>query len=152
MAIKLNNNKKIEPNMSSMSDLVFLLLIFFMITSTLVSPNVISLSLPKSDSGKQNVPTNVEVYVDSLRNYYVINSKGEGGDSPILVVDSVLPMLRNAVAIDECEQHAVILRSDQSVPIQNVVDLMDVISKLNDELEAAGQETYKVALATQANN
>lgn len=151
MAIKLNNSKKIEPNMSSMSDLVFLLLIFFMITSTLVSPNVISLSLPKSDSGQQNLPTAVEVYVDSLRHYYVINTKGEGQDTPVSVADSVLPLLRDAVNMDESDQqNSIILRSDQSVSIQNIVDVMDVISKLNDELETQGRETYKVALATEA--
>lgn len=148
MAIKLQNKQDNQPNMSAMSDLVFLLLIFFMITSTLVSPNVISLSLPASESGQQNLPKNVEVYVDSLKNYYV-NPEGKGSDFSTTVADSLLPLLREAVAVDQSEQRAIILRSDKSVPIENVVDLMDVVSRLNDELEADGKETYKVALATE---
>ena len=149
MAIKLNNTKKIEPNMSSMSDLVFLLLIFFMITSTLVSPNVISLSLPKSDAGQQNVPTNVEVYIDSARYFYVVDSHGDK-QGPVQASDSVMPMLMSAVAEDQSGQHAIILRSDESVPIQSVVDMMDVISRMNDSLESQQRPTYKVALATQS--
>lgn len=148
MAIKLQNKQDNQPNMSAMSDLVFLLLIFFMITSTLVSPNVISLSLPSSESGQQNLPKNVEVYVDSLKNYYV-NPEGKGSDFSTMVADSLLPLLREAVAADQSEQRAIILRSDKSVPIENVVELMDVVSRLNDELEADGKEIYKVALATE---
>ncbi len=148
MAIKLHNTKKIEPNMSSMSDLVFLLLIFFMITSTLVSPNVIGLSLPASNSGKQNTPQNIEVYIDSLKNYYV-NPEGKGADFHTTAADSLLPLLYEAVEKDQSEQHAIILRADKSVPIENVVELMDVLSTLNDTVEAMGMERYKVALATE---
>lgn len=148
MGIKLHSTQKVEPNMSSMSDLVFLLLIFFMITSTLVSPNVISLSLPASNSGKQNTPKNIEVYVDSLKNYYV-NPEGKGSDFTTTVADSLLPALRLAVEDDKAEQRAIILRADKSVPIENVVSLMDVINLLNSELEEQGQERYKVALATE---
>ena len=148
MAIKLHNSKKIEPNMSSMSDLVFLLLIFFMITSTLVSPNVISLSLPASNSGKQNTPQNIEVYVDSLKNYYV-NPEGRGADFHTQAADSLMPYLMEAVAQDQSEQHAIILRADKSVPIENVVELMDVLSMLNDSVEAQGMDRYKIALATE---
>ena len=48
--IKLQNKISVESSSSSMSDLVFLLLIFFMITSTLISPNAIPLNLPESSS------------------------------------------------------------------------------------------------------
>lgn len=137
--------------MSSMSDLVFLLLIFFMITSTLVSPNVIGLSLPASNSGKQNMPKNIEVYVDSLKNYYV-NPEGKGNDFYTTVADSLLPELRIAAENDQAEQRAIILRADKSVPIENVVALMDVINVLNNELEAQSKERYKVALATEGKN
>ena len=63
MAIKARN--KVEPtfNSSSMSDLVFLLLIFFMLTSTLVAPNAIKLMLPSSNS-KTMAKQTVTVYVN----------------------------------------------------------------------------------------
>ena len=146
--IKARPKTKVDINLSTQADLVFLLLIFFMITSTLVSPNVISLSLPASNSGKQNTPQNIEVYVDSLKNYYV-NPEGRGADFHTQAADSLMPYLMEAVAQDQSEQHAIILRADKSVPIENVVSLMDVLSSLNDSVEAQGMERYKIALATE---
>lgn len=151
MAINLHNKIKLETSNTSMSDLVFLLLIFFMITSTMVAPNIIKLSLPASNSGRQNTPRNIEVYIDSLKNYYV-NPEGKGNDFHTTVADSLLPALRIATQNDKSEQRAIILRSDKSVPIENIVEIMDVLNVLNNELEAAKQERYKVALATEGKN
>ena len=71
MSIKTQNKLRVDFSATSMSDLVFLLLIFFMITSTLVSPNVINLILPKSDSGKQSPARNIEVYINDKKEYFV---------------------------------------------------------------------------------
>ena len=65
-----------------MSDLVFLLLIFFMITSTLISPNAVKLLLPESNS-KTMARENVTVYIDENHNFYVEN------DIPIAVGELV---------------------------------------------------------------
>lgn len=148
MAIKTRHNKKMEPNMSSMSDLVFLLLIFFVITSTLVSPNMISVDLPSSDAGQQNVKRNVEVYVDTL-NYYHVNPE-VGTEPGTMSLDSVAIQLRAAMETDESEQNVVILRADRDVPVQSVVDLMGVISTLNKERTEQNKEPYKMAMATVA--
>ena len=69
MAIKSRN--KVEPtfNSSSMSDLVFLLLIFFMLTSTLVAPNAIKLMLPSSSS-KTMAKQTVTVYINDQFQYF----------------------------------------------------------------------------------
>ena len=71
MAIKMQNRIDATFSATSMSDLVFLLLIFFMLTSTMVSPNAINLVLPKSDSDKQLVSKNVEVYINEDLMYFV---------------------------------------------------------------------------------
>ena len=70
MAIKMQN--RIDPTFSatSMSDLVFLLLIFFMLTSTMISPNAINLVLPKSTAEKQLSNRQLEVYIAE----YSVNS------------------------------------------------------------------------------
>ena len=67
--MKVKRRNKIDPNfnMSSMTDIVFLLLIFFMLTSTLVSPNALKLLLPKSES-KTIEKTTTSVSIDSLSN------------------------------------------------------------------------------------
>ena len=70
MAIQTRN--KIDTNFStaSMSDLVFLLLIFFMLTSTLVAPNAIKLLLPSSHS-KTMARQTLTVYINASRNYFL---------------------------------------------------------------------------------
>ena len=61
--IETRNKLSIENNSSTMSDLVFLLLVFFMMTSTLISPNAVKLLLPESGS-KTMAKQNVTVYID----------------------------------------------------------------------------------------
>ena len=63
MAIQTRNKRRAEFSMASMSDLVFLLLIFFMLTSTLVAPNAIKLLLPQSNS-KTLAKQTITVYIN----------------------------------------------------------------------------------------
>lgn len=144
MAIKLHNKRSAEFSSTSMSDLVFLLLIFFMITSTLVAPNAINLLLPKSNSGKQLASRNIEVYIDAEKNYYV---NPEPSSAPI-PYEQLLPALQAAAANDHSDSKSVILRADKSVPVENVVALMDVLNVMNEAFAEA--DRYKIVLATEA--
>lgn len=146
MAIKSRHSKKIEPNMSSMSDLVFLLLIFFVITSTLVSPNMIRVDLPSSEAGQQNVKRNLEVYVDSLHVFHVNPDNPQ--DPGTTSLDTLGAQLRVAMDNDDTEQHVVILRADRDVPVQCMVDMMGVVATLNKEREALGKVKFSMAMAT----
>ncbi len=145
MAIKSRHNKKIEPNMSSMSDLVFLLLIFFVITSTLVSPNMISVDLPSSDAAPQEQNANLTVYVDSLQTFHVTPDSPE--DQGTTSLDTLGAQLRLAMDQDQSEQHVVILRAHKDVPVQCMVDLMGVIASLNKERETADPPKPKFSMA-----
>ena len=132
--IKTRNQIKIETSSSSMSDLVFLLLIFFMITSTLIAPNAVKLMLPESSS-RTMAKQNVTVYIDPEHNFYV----GE-----------------TAVPVSELQQHiaagieggieggCVVLRADKEVPVQDVVNVIDAVNNINN---ATGTK-HKVILAT----
>ena len=133
MAIKSRN--KVEPtfNSSSMSDLVFLLLIFFMLTSTLVAPNAIKLMLPSSNS-KTMAKQTVTVYINDQYQYFV-NETPAG--------DQQLAGLINA-NIGEDNQATVVLRSDKSVPVQYVVNVIDAVNEIN----TATNSNHKVILAT----
>jgi biopolymer transport protein ExbD len=146
MAIKSRHSKKMEPNMSSMSDLVFLLLIFFVITSTLVSPNMIRVDLPSSEAGQQNVKRNLEVYVDSLHVFHV--NPADAQDPGTTSLDTLGAQLRVAMDQDETEQHVVILRADRDVPVQCMVDMMGVVATLNKEREALNKPKFSMAMAT----
>jgi len=145
MAIKLQNKRSAEFSSVSMADLVFLLLIFFMVTSTLVSPNVINLLLPRSDAGKQLATGYIEVYIDADINYYV-NPQGQN-IAPI-PYENLLNELQSCVSVDRSDQHIIILRADKSVALEHVVAFYDVLNLLNVGLEEP--QRYKLLLATQA--
>ena len=134
MAIRSRN--KVEPtfNSSSMSDLVFLLLIFFMLTSTLVAPNAIKLMLPSSTS-KTMAKQTVTVYVDENYQYQVNETK--------VVEESQLMDLINT-AIGNDPQATVVLRSDKTVPVQYIVNVIDAVNEINN----ATGNNHKVILAT----
>ena len=131
--------------MSSMSDLVFLLLIFFVITSTLVSPNMISVDLPSSDAAQQEQNAKLTVYVDSLQAFHVTPDNPE--DRGTTSLDTLGAQLRLAMDQDQSEQHVVILRAHKDVSVQCMVDLMGVIASLNKEREAANPPKPKFSMA-----
>ena len=134
MAIKSRN--KVEPtfNSSSMSDLVFLLLIFFMLTSTLVAPNAIKLLLPSSNS-KTMAKQTVTVYVDENYQYQVNETK-------VLDETQLTDLINTAIGNDS--QATVVLRSDKTVPVQYIVNVIDAVNEINN----ATNNNHKVILAT----
>ena len=133
MAIKSRNKINVTFNSSSMSDLVFLLLIFFMLTSTLVAPNAIKLLLPSSSS-KTMAKQTVTVYINDLFQYYV-------DETP--VTDEDLSTSINAKIAGQTDA-TIVLRSDKSVPVQYVVNVIDAVNDINN----ATQQNHKVILAT----
>lgn len=117
-----------------MSDLVFLLLIFFMITSTLISPNAVKLLLPESNS-KTMAKQNVTVYIDENYHYQV----GDVPTSEKELQTSISAFLEPGIN-DAC----VVLRADKTVPVQYVVNVIDAVNSINNE---SGTK-HKVILAT----
>lgn len=119
--------------MASMSDLVFLLLIFFMITSTLISPNAIKLLLPNSSS-KTMAKQNVTIYINDQFNYYLDKRRVEEQNLELVL----------AQELNSYDQGTVVLRSDKTVPVQYVVNVIDAVNQIN-----KGRLTkHKVILAT----
>ncbi len=133
MAIKSRNKKGVVFNMASMSDLVFLLLIFFMITSTLIAPNAIKLLLPSSNS-KTMAKQNVTVYIDDQYHYYLDKRRVEETNLELVLKSELATYTEGTV----------VLRSDKSVPVQYVVNVIDAINGINKD---TGQK-HKVILAT----
>lgn len=133
MAIKSRNKRKAEFNMAAMSDLVFLLLIFFMITSTLISPNAIKLLLPSSSS-KTMAKQNVTIYINDEFNYFLDTQQIE---------EQMLQQAINKELVNFADG-TVVLRSDKNVPVQYVVNVIDAVNSINQE---SGQK-HKVILAT----
>lgn len=131
----IQTRNKISPSfsMASMSDLVFLLLIFFMITSTLVAPNAIKLLLPSSDS-KTMAKQTVTVYINENQNFFV---------EELQVEESILET-RIAEKLVSQSEGTVVLRADKTVPVQYIVSVIDAVNRIN---QANGTK-HKVILAT----
>lgn len=135
MAIQARNKRRAEFSMASMSDLVFLLLIFFMLTSTLVAPNAVKLLLPSSDSKTLAKPATVTVYIDERMTYYV-----DGKPVDALSIGKEL-----AVILQGQKDASVVLRADKTVAVQYVVTVIDAVNSVN----RLYNTKHKVILATQ---
>ena len=127
MALRSRNKVTPNFNMSSMTDIVFLLLIFFMLTSTLVSPNALKLLLPNSKSKTLEKQT-ISISIDKNINFYI--------DENQVDINELETRLINILS-SELEP-AIILHSDKSVEIEHVVKIMDIAYRNN----------YKIVLAT----
>lgn len=135
MNISTRNKRSTDFSSSTMSDLVFLLLIFFMLTSSVVSPNAIKLLLPSSTT--ERVPVNkkaVNVYIDENLQYSIDK----------VVLDAA--GLRTGIMkeLEGQTDASVVLRSDASVPIQFAVNVIDIVNSINKEKGTK----HKVVLAT----
>ncbi len=118
--MNLRGRNKVTPefNMSSMTDIVFLLLIFFMLASTLVTTNAIDILLPKA-SGKTENKKSVAVSIKKDLTYYIDQKR---------VGESMLESELIAVLSNE-EKPTLVLRAEKSVPVEHVVKVMDIANR-----------------------
>ena len=131
--IRRQNQVKSDFSSSTMSDLVFLLLIFFMLTSTLVAPNAVKLLLPESTS-KTLTKQNVTVYINDDYTFFV-----EENPTSIESLESAIE--REIAGI---ENGSIVLRADKIVPVQYVVNVIDAVNAINSRYGTL----HKVILAT----
>lgn len=122
MSMKLRRSKvKAEFNMSSLTDIIFLLLIFFMLTSTLVSPNALKLLLPKSDS-QTSAKQSVNVSITPDLKYYL--------DAKEVSFAQLEGKIKQAVS-NAGDDPGLVLSADKTVPIENVVMVMEIANRNN---------------------
>lgn len=125
---------KVTPtfNMASMTDIIFLLLIFFMITSTMVSPNAIKVLLPQGKK-QTTVKATARVVIDKQLNIYA----AAGSEDEVPVTLEELPSVLSAQINDSTELF-VSLYADEAVPYKNIVEILNV----------ANDNHFKMVLAT----
>ena len=128
--MKLKGSNKVSPDfsMSSMTDIVFLLLIFFMLTAN--SPNALDLLLPQA-KGKSTKKQNVSVSIDKNLQYYVNKEK----------INSEYIELELKKALEGQDSPTIIIRAEESVAIKEAVKVMNI----------ASANKYKVILAVRPN-
>ena len=111
--------------MASMTDMIFLLLIFFMITATQITPNAIKVLLPQS-SQKSDVKPISRITIDSRLNYYVAFGKEK---ERLVVLEDIAPFLQDSYGRDQ--EMYVALYADQTIPYGEVVKIMDIVNQHN---------------------
>jgi len=129
MALKRSNKLSAAFSMSSMTDIIFLLLIFFMLTSTLVHPNALKLLLPQS-SNQTSAKPNTSVSITKDLRYYVETKRVD--------FDKLEPTLQ--AKLGENSDMYIALHVDETVPMKEVVKVMNIAKK----------NKYKLILATRS--
>lgn len=114
--------------MSSMTDIVFLLLIFFMLTSPVITPEALDLILPKA-KGKTTTVQNISVSITKDLQVYINDERVSNA-----ALESTLKQRLTGV-----EDPTIILRAEEGVPIEKAVRVMDI----------ANRNRYKIVLAVQ---
>lgn len=132
MALKRRTKVNEVFSMASMTDVIFLLLIFFMITSTVVVPNAIKVMLPQAKQQTAAKPL-TRVTIDAALNYYV----AFGNQREVQVsFDEIAPFLQSCY--EKEPEMFVALYADESVPYKEIVKILNI----------ANENKYKMVLAT----
>lgn len=130
--MNLRGRNKVSPefSMSSMTDIVFLLLVFFLLTSPAITPDALDLILPKA-KGKTSNKQNLSVSITKDLDYYVNKER---------VTENGIEVFINS-ELAGVEEPTIILRAEEGVPIENAVKIMDI----------ANRNKYKIVLAVRPN-
>ena len=132
MALKRRTKVNESFSMASMTDVIFLLLIFFMVTSTVVIPNAIKVTLPQSQKQTAAKPL-TRLTIDANLNYYVAFGKQKEVQ---VSFDEITPFLQESQAKEP--EMFVALYADETVPYKEIVKVLHI----------ANENKFKMVLAT----
>ena len=128
MALKSRNKINAEFSMSSMTDIVFLLLIFFMLTSSFVVTNSLNVNLPTSKVPSKQIES-ISVSISKDLQYSV--------DNEIIPKSRVESVLSKKLKGKAKEERVVVLRVDKDVPVEHLVSIASISSQLNAKISIA---------------
>lgn len=135
MALKKRLKAEAGFSMSSMTDIVFLLLLFFIMASTLSSPNDIKLNLPQSKASSSTKSVVAKVSIDEMGRYYVALGKNK---AKLINPDELEAYVLDFVSKDSSAYIA--LHADQEIAYKEVVRVLDI----------ANQHKLKLVIATKS--
>jgi biopolymer transport protein ExbD len=131
MIIRRKRQFKAEVSTSSLNDIMFFLLLFFLIVSSLANPNVIKLLLPNSKSAQNLNKQQITISVTKEKKYYI--------DSREIGFNEIEPLLRTR--IPSLQEPTVILRMEQSLTVQDLADLLEIGNRLQVKMVMATNKT-----------
>ena len=135
MALKRRNKIEAGFSMASMTDIIFLLLLFFVISSTMSSPNDIKINLPQSKASTSSSPVIAKISINEKGQYFV----AKGNAVPI----GIDPLLLESYIVDLVTKDTttyIALHADQNVSYKEVVRVLDI----------ANQHKIKLVIATKS--
>ena len=133
MNLRNRRERTVEIYTASLNDIMFFLLLFFLITSTMATPNVLKLLLPNAKSANQSIKHPITISVTSDLQYAVNNTP--------VSADIIEPTLKTLVA--EQTDPTALLKVDKAVPVQNLVELLDIGTRLKIKMVLATQTSKK---------
>jgi len=130
--MNLRGRNKVSPefSMSSMTDIVFLLLVFFLLTSPAITPDALDLILPKA-KGKTSNKQNISISITKDLDYYLNKER--------ITENQLEALIQRELA--GVEEPTIILRAEEGVPIEKAVKIMDI----------ANRNRFKIVLAVRPN-
>ena len=124
------NKPSAEVHTAALNDIMFFLMLFFLLASAVANPQVVKLLLPKSSAGEQSVAKRtMTISITGDLVYHV--------DNQAVPLESLEGYIQTNIATGE--ELTIMLYADSSVPIQNVISVMDVANKLRVKLVLAAE-------------
>ena len=120
MNIKRKRHFKAEVSTSSLNDIMFFLLLFFLIVSSLANPNVIKLLLPNSKSAQNLNKQQISISITKDKKFFIDNRQ--------ITFSEIEPLLKSR--IDSLQEPTVILRLESSLTVQDLVDVLEIGNRL----------------------
>ena len=131
MNIKRKRHFKAEVSTSSLNDIMFFLLLFFLIVSSLANPNVIKLLLPNSKSAQNLNKQQITISITKDKKYFI--------DTREIRFSEIEPLLKSRV--NSLQEPTVILRLESSLTVQDLVDVMEIGTRLKVKMVLATNKT-----------
>jgi biopolymer transport protein ExbD len=131
MIIRRKRHFKPEVSTSSLNDIMFFLLLFFLIVSSLANPNVIKLLLPNSRSAQNLNKQQVTISVTKDKKYYI--------DSHQIAFDEIETLLKSRIG--NLQEPTVILRLEYSLTVQDMIDVLEIGNRLKVKMVIATNKT-----------
>lgn len=131
MNLRRRHKEDAEVSTESLNDIMFFLLLFFLIISTLANPNVIKLMLPKSANNEQVMKKQINLAVTKDKQYSI--------NKVPVAFDQLEPAIRDA--INGIDEPTIVLNFDRELSVQDLVDVMQIGTKIKVKMVLATQKT-----------